>query len=244
MRRRPGTWVPRGPGSSAEGPRRRASGEPDRGAGRARRRRGPPEAAGWRATWSPARFPPWPGRRSPRWRTPPLRRRGARWTMPARPPRSARDDASSPEPSGRVSGSLPRRAARPHLPRRAPRRPPEAVRGRRARRPLQPARSCRVVAYHPAAVERTAPRPYCPAPMKARVVVTLKRSVLDPQGQAVGRALSSLGFGQVQGVRLGKIIELDLDEKDPRRARDRLTSMCEKLLANTVIEEYRIEEPA
>ena len=80
--------------------------------------------------------------------------------------------------------------------------------------------------------------------MKARVVVTLKRSVLDPQGQAVGRALSSLGFGEVQGVRLGKIIELDLDEKDPRHARDRLTSMCEKLLANTVIEEYRIEEPA
>src|SRR6266852_1609451 len=98
-------------------------------------------------------------------------------------------------------------------------------------------------AYHPAAVERSAPRPYCPAPMKARVVVTLKRSVLDPQGQAVGRALASLGFGEVQGVRLGKIIELDLDEKDPRRARDRLTSMCEKLLANTVIEEYRIEEP-
>src|SRR5216684_1703379 len=97
-------------------------------------------------------------------------------------------------------------------------------------------------AYHPGAVERTPPHPYCPAPMKARVVVTLKRSVLDPQGQAVGRALASLGFGEVQGVRLGKIIELDLDEKDPRRARDRLTSMCEKLLANTVIEEYRIEE--
>ena len=80
--------------------------------------------------------------------------------------------------------------------------------------------------------------------MKARVVVTLKRSVLDPQGQAVGRALSSLGFDEVQGVRLGKIIELELDEKDARRARHRLTSMCEKLLANTVIEEYRIEEPA
>ena len=80
--------------------------------------------------------------------------------------------------------------------------------------------------------------------MKARVVVTLKRSVLDPQGQAVGRALASLGFGEVQGVRLGKVLELDLDEDDPRRARDRLTSMCEKLLANTVIEEYRVEEPA
>jgi phosphoribosylformylglycinamidine synthase PurS subunit len=79
--------------------------------------------------------------------------------------------------------------------------------------------------------------------MKARVVVTLKRSVLDPQGQAVGRALGSLGFVEVQGVRLGKIIELELDESDPRRARERLSAMCEKLLANTVIEEYRIEEP-
>src|SRR5229473_1056082 len=144
----------------------------------------------------------------------------------------------------------------------APRHPPRvaqlvlAHRGqRRIRRLKQRARRergarchqldhVRPAAYHPAAVERSPPHPYCPAPMKARVVVTLKRSVLDPQGQAVGRALASLGFGEVQGVRLGKIIELDLDEKDPRRARDRLTSMCEKLLANTVIEEYRIEEPA
>ena len=77
--------------------------------------------------------------------------------------------------------------------------------------------------------------------MKARVVVTLKRSVLDPQGQAVGRALASLGFGEVQGVRLGKIIELDLDDaKDATEARARIEAMCEKLLANTVIEEYRI----
>ena len=79
--------------------------------------------------------------------------------------------------------------------------------------------------------------------MKARVVVTLKRSVLDPQGQAVGRALASLGFAEVQGVRLGKVIELELDEEDPRRSRERLSAMCEKLLANPVIEEYRIEEP-
>jgi phosphoribosylformylglycinamidine synthase len=77
--------------------------------------------------------------------------------------------------------------------------------------------------------------------VKARVVVTLKRSVLDPQGQAVGRALASLGFGEVQGVRLGKIIELDLDDaKDASEARTRIEAMCEKLLANTVIEEYRI----
>jgi phosphoribosylformylglycinamidine synthase len=79
--------------------------------------------------------------------------------------------------------------------------------------------------------------------MKARVVVTLKKSVLDPQGQAVGRALGSLGFSEVKDVRLGKIIELDLDAKDTAEARKRVEAMCEKLLANTVIEEYRIEEP-
>ncbi|HYS11599.1 MAG TPA: phosphoribosylformylglycinamidine synthase subunit PurS [Myxococcales bacterium] len=78
--------------------------------------------------------------------------------------------------------------------------------------------------------------------MKARVVVTLKKSVLDPQGQAVTRALGSLGFGEVKDVRLGKIIELDLEVKEPAEARKRVQEMCEKLLANTVIEEYSIEE--
>jgi phosphoribosylformylglycinamidine synthase len=79
--------------------------------------------------------------------------------------------------------------------------------------------------------------------MKARVVVRLKHSVLDPQGQAVSRALGSLGFTEVKDVRLGKVIELELDETDPKKARERLQAMCEKLLANTVIEEYVIEEP-
>ncbi|TMA45321.1 MAG: phosphoribosylformylglycinamidine synthase subunit PurS [Deltaproteobacteria bacterium] len=78
--------------------------------------------------------------------------------------------------------------------------------------------------------------------MKARVVVTLKKSVLDPQGLAVGRALGSLGFNEVKDVRLGKIIELDLDARDAAEARKRVQDMCEKLLANTVIEEYRVEE--
>ena len=78
--------------------------------------------------------------------------------------------------------------------------------------------------------------------MKARVVVTLKRSVLDPQGQAVSRALGSLGFSEVKDVRLGKIIELDIDAKDKAEAQKRVEQMCEKLLANTVIEEYRVEE--
>src|SRR5438094_10169973 len=92
-------------------------------------------------------------------------------------------------------------------------------------------------------VETSAYGPYCPTPMKARVVVTLKRSVLDPQGQAVGRALASLGFGEVQGVRLGKIIERELGENDPRRARGRLTSTCEKSLRNAASAASRIEEP-
>jgi phosphoribosylformylglycinamidine synthase subunit PurS len=78
--------------------------------------------------------------------------------------------------------------------------------------------------------------------MKARVVVTLKKSVLDPQGQAVGRALGSLGFGEVKDVRLGKIVELELDTQDAALAQKRVRDMCEKLLANTVIEEYRVEE--
>ena len=78
--------------------------------------------------------------------------------------------------------------------------------------------------------------------MKARVVVTLKKSVLDPQGQAVSRALGSLGFTEVKDVRLGKIIELDIDAKDAAQAKERVQQMCEKLLANTVIEEYRVED--
>ena len=76
----------------------------------------------------------------------------------------------------------------------------------------------------------------------ARVFVTLKRGVLDPQGQAVARALSRLGFEEVKDARIGKYIELQLDG-DAASARQRLTAMCEKLLANTVIEEYRIELP-
>jgi phosphoribosylformylglycinamidine synthase PurS subunit len=78
--------------------------------------------------------------------------------------------------------------------------------------------------------------------VKARVVVTLKPSVLDPQGQAVTRALASLGFDEVKGARLGKLIELEVDAKDAATARKRVEEMCEKLLANTVIEEYRVED--
>lgn len=77
--------------------------------------------------------------------------------------------------------------------------------------------------------------------MKARVHVTLKTGVLDPQGKAIGHALESLGFAGVGDVRQGKVIELDLEETDPDRARARVGEMCEKLLANTVIENYSID---
>ncbi|MEK6606077.1 MAG: phosphoribosylformylglycinamidine synthase subunit PurS [Myxococcota bacterium] len=77
--------------------------------------------------------------------------------------------------------------------------------------------------------------------MTARVYVTLKKSVLDPQGKAVAQGLARLGFGEVADVRVGKYIELTVDEKDPERARARVKDMCEKLLANTIIEEYRLD---
>jgi phosphoribosylformylglycinamidine synthase subunit PurS len=77
--------------------------------------------------------------------------------------------------------------------------------------------------------------------MKARVHVMLKSGVLDPQGEAVKHALRTLGFDQVAGVRQGKVIELDLDGDDRARAEQDVAAMCEKLLANTVIESYRIE---
>ncbi len=77
--------------------------------------------------------------------------------------------------------------------------------------------------------------------MKARVTVMLKTGVLDPQGEAVRHALGSLGFQGVNGVRQGKVIELDLAETDAAKAGAEVKAMCEKLLANTVIESYRVE---
>lgn len=74
--------------------------------------------------------------------------------------------------------------------------------------------------------------------MKAKVHVMLKNGVLDPQGEAVRHALGTLGFDGVQGVRQGKVIELDLADGTSEA---QVTEMCEKLLANTVIESYRIE---
>lgn len=77
--------------------------------------------------------------------------------------------------------------------------------------------------------------------LKARVTVMLKPGVLDPQGKAIGSALAGLGFDGVGEVRMGKVIELQLAETDPARAEAAARAMAEKLLANTVIESFRVE---
>jgi phosphoribosylformylglycinamidine synthase subunit PurS len=77
--------------------------------------------------------------------------------------------------------------------------------------------------------------------LKARIHITLKHGVLDPQGKAIAHALDGLGFGGIGGVRQGKFIEIDLTETDPGKAREEVDAMCRRLLANTVIEDYRID---
>ena len=77
--------------------------------------------------------------------------------------------------------------------------------------------------------------------MKVQIHISLKNGVLDPQGKAIENALTNLGFDKVGNVRQGKLIELDIDEDDPVEARKQATEMCEKLLANTVIENYRVD---
>jgi phosphoribosylformylglycinamidine synthase len=77
--------------------------------------------------------------------------------------------------------------------------------------------------------------------MRARVYVMPKAGVLDPQGKAIGNALEGLGFGGVRDVRAGKVIELDLAEADPAQAKQIAEDMARKLLANTVIESFRVE---
>ena len=77
--------------------------------------------------------------------------------------------------------------------------------------------------------------------MKAKIHVTLKQGILDPQGKAIEHALESLGFKNTTNVRVGKYMELDLAEQDKAKAEVQVMSMCEKLLANTIIEEYRYE---
>ena len=77
--------------------------------------------------------------------------------------------------------------------------------------------------------------------MIARVFVTLKPGVLDPAGKAVERSLHSLGYPEVGGVRLGKYVELQIEGSDPAKAKARIEEMCRKLLANTVVENFRVE---
>lgn len=77
--------------------------------------------------------------------------------------------------------------------------------------------------------------------MKAKVHVTLKQGVLDPQGKAVQHALGALGFDGVKDVRQGKFIELELTETDPDKAEAEVEAMCRKLLANMVIEDFRVD---
>jgi phosphoribosylformylglycinamidine synthase len=77
--------------------------------------------------------------------------------------------------------------------------------------------------------------------MKARITITLKPGVLDPQGKAIEGALHALGFGGVDDVRQGKYIEVEIGESDPERAKAEVERMCEELLANTVIENYSYE---
>jgi phosphoribosylformylglycinamidine synthase PurS subunit len=77
--------------------------------------------------------------------------------------------------------------------------------------------------------------------VKVKIHVTLKQGILDPQGKAIEHALDSLGFTHAANVRMGKYMELDLDQADRAKAEAEVKAMCEKLLANTIIEEYRYE---
>ncbi len=77
--------------------------------------------------------------------------------------------------------------------------------------------------------------------MKAKVYISLKKGILDPQGKAVERALATLGFSGVEGVRIGKYLEVELKPQEAETASQSVKEMCEKLLANTVIETYRYE---
>ena len=76
--------------------------------------------------------------------------------------------------------------------------------------------------------------------MKVKVIVTLKKSVLDPQGTVIQQALNGMGFNNVNDVRQGKFFEINIDEKDKKKAEEKAEEMCKKLLANLVIEDYKI----
>ena len=76
--------------------------------------------------------------------------------------------------------------------------------------------------------------------MKVKVIVTLKKGVLDPQGKAIQQTLNGMGFSNVNSVRQGKYFDIEIDEKDEVKAKSRVDDMCNKLLTNLIIEDYKI----
>ena len=76
--------------------------------------------------------------------------------------------------------------------------------------------------------------------MKISVIITLKKDVLDPQGKVIQQTLDGMGFNDINEVRQGKYFEIDTKENDPKKAKDKVEEMCKKLLANLVIENYKI----
>ena len=76
--------------------------------------------------------------------------------------------------------------------------------------------------------------------MKVSTIITLKKEVLDPQGKVIKSALGGMGFNKIHEIRQGKYFEIDIDEKDKKKAEEQVENMCKKLLANLVIEDYRI----
>ena len=76
--------------------------------------------------------------------------------------------------------------------------------------------------------------------MKVSAIITLKKEVLDPQGKVIKSALNGMGFNNINEIRQGKYFEIDIEEKDPKKAEEQVENMCKKLLANLVIEDYKI----
>ncbi len=76
--------------------------------------------------------------------------------------------------------------------------------------------------------------------MKVSTIITLKKEVLDPQGKVIKSALVGMGFNNINEIRQGKYFEIDIEEKDPKKAEEQVENMCKKLLANLVIEDYKI----
>ena len=79
--------------------------------------------------------------------------------------------------------------------------------------------------------------------MKVQVIITLKKNVLDPQGKVIQQTLDGMGFNNISEVRQGKLFEIEIDEKDQKKAKEKVEDLSKKLLANLVIEDYNIIEP-